>query len=86
MIDPKKINELVGDIMDSLPQGLKNMPQELQSHLKGSMQRAFDKMDLVTREEFDVQAAVLKRTREKLDALEKKCDELLKSQDTSQDS
>ena len=48
MIDPKKINELVGDIMDSLPQGLKNMPQELQSHLKGSMQRIY-KMDLVTR-------------------------------------
>lgn len=70
MIDPKHINELVRNIFDALPEGLKNIPQDTEAHLRAAIQNGFSKMDLVTREEFDTQVAVLKKTREKLEKLE----------------
>lgn len=52
------------------------IPQEIESRLRVLMQGAFERMDLVTRDEFDAQAAVLARTREKLQALEQQLAEL----------
>ena len=50
---------------------LRNTPAaDAQKNLKAMLSQSFAKMDLVTREEFDVQAQVLLRTREKLAALE----------------
>lgn len=72
MIDAKHINELVKNFMQAFPPGLKTVPKELENNIKAALTAAFAKMDLVTREEFDVQAAVLKRTREKLNELEAK--------------
>lgn len=46
------------------------LSSEVQQHLRSAMMSAFDKMDLVSREEFDAQRAVLARAREKLDSLE----------------
>jgi len=71
MINPKKINEFVQKIIDDLPEGVKSMPDNFQSHLHTALQSAFSKMELVTREEFDTQAAVLRKTREKLEKIEK---------------
>ena len=72
MIDAKHINELVKNFMQAFPPGLKTVPKELENNIKAALTAAFAKMDLVTREEFDVQTAVLKRTREKLNELEAK--------------
>ena len=72
MIDPKNINEIIQNVLESLPPGFKNMPSDLQQNLRSALQSVFEKMDLVTREEFDAQCKVLLRTREKLEALEKK--------------
>lgn len=76
MIDPKKINEMVQQVMSSLPAGLRNLPEEMQANLRAGLQAAFNKLDLVTREEFDVQMNVLQRSRAKLAELEKKVKEL----------
>ncbi|MNN76598.1 Membrane fusogenic activity [compost metagenome] len=53
-----------------MPQGLRDSREELQATFKTALQAGLTKLDLVTREEFEVQRAVLLRTREKLDALE----------------
>ncbi len=76
MIDPKPINEFVQKILDELPTGVKELPAEMQSHLRAALLAAFSKMELVTREEFDAQAAVLRKTRMKLEMLEKQIAEL----------
>ena len=76
MIDPKHINEFVEKILNELPEGLKELPTEMQAHLRAGLLAAFSKMELVTREEFDTQAAVLRKTRMKLEMLEKKISEL----------
>ncbi|MDP1573482.1 MAG: accessory factor UbiK family protein [Coxiellaceae bacterium] len=69
---PKNIADIIHNIIDALPPGFKNLPVDMQKNLRGALHGAFDKLDLVTREEFDAQCAVLLRTREKLEALEKK--------------
>lgn len=75
MFDPKKINDIVKNLIGSLPPGLTNLPKDVEKNFKDVLQGTFNKMDLVTREEFDAQAKVLARTREKLEALEKKFEE-----------
>lgn len=59
-----------------VPPGLRQSREELQATFKTALQAGLGKLDLVTREEFDVQRAVLLRTREKLEALEKTVAEL----------
>jgi len=76
MFDANKINSIVKNLMDSLPTGLTNLPKDVEKNFKEVLQGTFNKMDLVTREEFDAQAKVLARTRQKLEALEKKLNEL----------
>lgn len=76
MIDPKNIQEIIKNVLDDLPPGLKNMPADLEKNFKSALQGVFEKLDLVTREEFDAQCGVLQRTREKLERLEKKLAEL----------
>ena len=70
MFDPKSIDELVSRLTNSLPSGLHHAREDLEKNFRAILQSAFAKMDLVSREEFDVQRAVLARTREKLEALE----------------
>lgn len=70
MIDLKHIDELARRLSDLVPQGLRDSREELQATFKAALQAGLTKLDLVTREEFEVQRAVLLRTREKLDALE----------------
>ncbi|HHT7763159.1 ubiquinone biosynthesis accessory factor UbiK [Pasteurella multocida] len=80
MLNPKKIEQVIQQIQDSLPQGIKDLGQDAETKLKQTLQAQLAKLDLVTREEFDVQTQVLMRTREKLVALEKRVDELLAQQ------
>lgn len=76
MIDPKNMNDVIQSVIDAMPQGLKNMPTEIQSNFRAAIQGVFERLDLVTREEFDVQRGVLLRTREKLEALERRLGEV----------
>ncbi|CAD1796657.1 hypothetical protein GGR60_004273 [Xanthomonas arboricola] len=70
MIDFNQLDDLARRLSDLVPPGLRQSREELQGTFKGALQAGLGKLDLVTREEFDVQRAVLLRTREKLDALE----------------
>ena len=71
-MEPKKpnIDELARRLADSLPGGLKALREDAEQNFRAVLQAGLSRLDLVTREEFDVQTAVLKRTREKLEALE----------------
>ena len=71
MIDLNPIDELARRLSSLVPPGLRESREELQQTFKAALQSGLGKLDLVTREEFDVQRAVLLRTREKLEALEK---------------
>ena len=76
MIDTINISALARDLLDKLPAGPEKLQQEIEKTIRQSIQMTISKMDLVSREEFDVQAAVLARTREKLEELEKLVREL----------
>lgn len=72
MIDPKKIEEMARQIHSALPPGIKSLGEEVDKKVKQVLQSQLNKLDMVSREEFDVQTKVLLRTREKLTALEEK--------------
>lgn len=76
MIDLAKVDELARKLADMVPPGLKDARADLEQNFKATLQSGLNRLDLVTREEFDVQRAVLLRTREKLEALERKLAEL----------
>jgi len=80
MLDAKKIEELADKFSQSIPPGAKAFQQDIENNFKRILQSLIGKMDLVTREEFDVQKKVLARTREKIEALEKIIGEMEKSQ------
>jgi hypothetical protein len=71
MIDLKAIDDLARRLNDLVPPGLKDARADLEQNMKATLQAGLARLDLVTREEFDVQRAVLMRTREKLDSLER---------------
>lgn len=74
MIDLKHLDDLARRLSELVPPGLREAGDELQQNFKAALQAGLGKLDLVTREEFDVQRAVLQRTREKLQALEQRLD------------
>ena len=76
MIDPKTLDTLVGRIVDGMPAGLGRVRDDLRGNLRAAVSAALARMDLVTREEFDAQRAVLARTREKLESLQQQLEEL----------
>ncbi len=69
------LDELVDKIGQVLPAGAVELKTDFEKNVRAAVQSGLAKMDLVTREEFDVQAALLQRTREKLDRLEKVVEE-----------
>ena len=71
MLDPKLFDDLARRLSEALPSGARELQQDVEKNLRTVLQASLSKLDLVTREEFDVQARVLARTREKLDKLEK---------------
>ena len=76
MIDPKKLEEIAKQVHNSLPPGIRSMGEEAEKKMRQVLQAQLGKLDLVSREEFDVQTKVLLRTREKLAALESKLAQL----------
>jgi len=76
--DPRLIDDLARRLAGSVPESVLALRRDLEQNFKGVLQSQLAQLDLVTREEFDVQATVLKRTREKLAALEGRLTELEK--------
>jgi BMFP domain-containing protein YqiC len=72
------IEDLARKLAESVPEGLRSMGKELEENFRSVLRNGLGKLDLVTREEFEVQEAVLARTREKLEALEARLQELEK--------
>ena len=64
------LDELTKRISSLIPGDVKHMQDDLENNVRSLLQSSLTKMNLVTREEFDVQSAVLQRTREKLEQLE----------------
>ncbi len=81
MFDPKVFDDFAKKLSEGLPPGVKNFQEEMEKNIKTLLQNAVAKLDLVTREEFEVQTQVLARTRAKVDELEKKVGELEKQLD-----
>ncbi len=70
------IDNLARKLAESVPEGLRSMAAELEDNFRAVLRASLAKLDLVTREEFEVQEAVLARTRERLEALEERLKEL----------
>ena len=73
MIDPKNVEQVLNDLRQAIPGGF---AQGVEKNLRAALTAGLAKLDLVTREELDIQTAVLTRTREKIEALEKLVAEL----------
>ena len=71
MLNLKNIDDLARRLSELVPPGLDEAREDLQKNFRAALQSGLNRLDLVTREEFDVQRAVLLRTREKLDLLER---------------
>ena len=65
-----QIEGLARQLAEAVPRNLRALGEDLEKNFRSLLLAGFERMDLVTREEFDLQAAVLERTREKLEALE----------------
>ena len=74
----EKIEMIISDITKILPEDLNVLKDDIEKNLRATLNASFSKMDLVTREEFDIQASLLSRTREKLEGLQEKLSALEK--------
>ena len=83
MLPTQKIEQILQQVQDSLPEGVKAFGQEAESKFKQALQAQLSKLDLVTREEFDIQTQVLLRTRGKIEKLEARLDALLEQQENN---
>ncbi|MGH8400127.1 MAG: ubiquinone biosynthesis accessory factor UbiK [Gammaproteobacteria bacterium] len=75
-LDPKMLDDLAKKLAEAVPAGLRDLKIEAERNFRSVLQAALDKLDLVTREEFDVQQTVLARTRERLEELAARLKEL----------
>ncbi len=64
------LDDMMKKFSDLLPEPVRNLQEDFEKNMRGVLETGLQKMNLVTREEFDIQTAVLQRTREKLEALE----------------
>ena len=71
-----EIDKLIQSVVENIPGKVGPLGDELQDYLRKSLSSTLKKMDIVTRHEFDVQTAVLQKTRNKVDEMEKLIKEL----------
>lgn len=76
MIDARVFDELAASLGKILPAGVSDLKTDFEKNAKATLQSTLGKMDLVTREEFEVQTQVLQKTRQKLEELEHKLEQL----------
>jgi len=75
-LDSRFIDETVKRISEAMPPGARRLQADIEKNLRAALAAAFARLDLVTREEFEVQKGVLQRSRERIEALEKRIAEL----------
>jgi hypothetical protein len=83
MFNPQQLEGLARKVLEAIPPEMGQAPEAMKAQVKAVLQRALQDMDVVTREEFDTQAAVLAKTRAKLEALEKRLAEWESNQSES---
>ncbi len=76
MLDPKFLDDLTRRLTSAMPPVAKAMQADMEKNLRAAVQSALAKLDLITREEFDVQTKVLARSRAKIEQLEKQVAEI----------
>jgi BMFP domain-containing protein YqiC len=86
MINPKKLEDIAAQLTGSLPPSVKAFAEDFEIKTKQILQSQLSKLDVVSREEFDVQTQVLLRTREKLVTLEQQVAKLIEQQANHTDS
>lgn len=74
--DPKNVDDFANKIKDIMPKSLKSSKEEMQKTLKSGAEGVLQKLDLVSREEYDIQVALLNKCQEKINELEAKISEL----------
>ncbi|SFR55090.1 accessory factor UbiK family protein [Thiomicrospira sp. ALE5] len=72
MFNPQHLDGIVKQVLDAIPAEVGQAPEQFKAQVKAKIQQTLQEMDLVTREEFEIQQQVLAKTRAKLDALEAK--------------
>jgi len=75
-METKLIEELARKLVESVPPGVRALQADMEKNFRALLEAGLARMNLVTREEFDVQQRVLERTRERLTALEARIREL----------
>ena len=75
----ESIENIARKLAEAVPEGLKSVREDLEGNFRSVLQSSLAKLDLVTREEFEVQEAVLAKTRSKLEALEARLADLEKT-------
>ena len=78
MLDPKKIEQLAEQITNAIPPQIKSIADNVEEKIKTALQSKLSELDVVSREEFDVQTQVLARTRQKLETLEQELEAIRK--------
>ncbi|MBL4765365.1 MAG: accessory factor UbiK family protein [Colwellia sp.] len=84
MLNAKKIEEIAKQVTDAIPSSLKNMAHNFEDKTKTVLQRKLSQLDVVTREEFDVQTQVLIKTRAKIAELETRLAELEANEESNE--
>ena len=84
MLDPKIFDDISKRVAGSIPPGMQSLQDDLQRNLHTALEAALGKLNLVTRDEFDIQLAVLQRTRQKLERLEEQLQALEMQQEKAQ--
>jgi ubiquinone biosynthesis accessory factor UbiK len=75
-INSNGLDDLAKRLADSVPESLRAIGRDLESNFKAVLQAQLAKLDLVTRQDFDVQSAILERTQGKLSLLEARLKEI----------
>ena len=78
-IDPKNIDDIANKIKGIMPESLKSSKEEMQKTLRSGAEGVFQKLDLVSREEYDIQVSLLKKCQERINKLEAKIAEMKKN-------
>ncbi len=79
MFEPSNLNDLARKLSQALPNDLQLLRGDIEKTFQAILQASFSRMNLVSREEFDVQKSVLLKTRQQLERLEARVEELEKA-------
>jgi|AZIJ01.1.fsa_nt_gi hypothetical protein len=80
-MDPKKIEDIARQINESIPAGVRDLAGNIEQRVKTVLQQQLGKLDVVTREELDVQQQLLLRLRQRVDQLERELEAMKRDLD-----